>query len=140
MPPIPIRLSADEMDMSPRRFYSTTVAGSPALAAETIVCTLTVAANVAILQSVRLQGWAAFTVGTSGVSAQLRIRQTNVAGTVKADSGAVTVTAGNLREASVQGDDTASAIPGQVYVLTLQIASGAATSTVSAVYLEAQLF
>lgn len=140
MPQIPIRLSADEMDMSPRRFYSTGIVASPALAAETIIATLTVAANLSVVQSVRLQGWAAFTVGTSGVSAQVRIRQTNVAGTVKADSGAVTVTAGNLREASVQGDDTAATIPGQVYVLTLQIASGAAASTVSAVYLEAIVY
>jgi hypothetical protein len=140
MPAVPIRRSAEEIDLSPRRFYTTTVAGSPALAAETIIATITVAANIAVVQSVRLQGWAAFTVGASGTAAQLRIRQTNVAGTVKADSGATTVVAANLREASVQGDDTAATVPGQVYVLTLQITAGAATSTVSAVYLEALVY
>jgi hypothetical protein len=140
MPPSPITLSADRIDMSPRRFYTVGIVGSPALAAETIIATLTVAANVAVTQSVRLQGWAAFTVGTSGVSAQLRIRQTSAVGTLKADSGAVTAAAANLREQSIQGDDTAPTLPGQIYVMTLQVASGSAASTVSAVYLEALIY
>lgn len=137
MSPQPIQYSAEHIDLSPRYFYSVTVAASPALAAETTIATLTVNGDLAIGEGIRLTGWAAFTVGTSGVSAQLRIRQTGLSGTVVADSGATSASAASLGVRDALGIDTAAALPGQVYVLTLQVASGAAESTVSAVLLDA---
>jgi hypothetical protein len=90
-----------------------------------------------MLSGVQFDAWAAFTVGTSGTAATLRVRQTNVAGTVVANSGALTVTAANVVQESVMGFD---ATPGVgVYVLTLQITAGAANTTISAVALQAVL-
>lgn len=137
--PEPIKLDSTFVDLSQRFKRSTTVVASPALAAETIIASVTIPDDLAVASGVRLEGWAAFTVGTTGVSTQLRIRQTNVAGTVKADTGALTggVAAAALLAQDVIGFDTAPALPGQVYVLTLQVASATAASTVSAVYLSA---
>jgi hypothetical protein len=130
--PVPIRETAAGIDLSARVFVTTTVGASPALAAETIIGTVTTSGDIAALAGIVINAWAAFTVGTSGVSAQMRVRQTNVAGTIVANSGAVTATAAALTERSILGFDAAAVLPGQVYVLTLQVASGAAASTVSA--------
>jgi hypothetical protein len=132
----PTNYSASEMDFSTRYVASSTIVASPALAAETIVATVTVANNVAIAAGVRLTGQAAFTVGTSGTAATMRIRKTNVTGTVVASTGALNVTAANLVAPTVFGWDVAL-VPGLVYVLTLQITAGAAASTLSGVFLEA---
>jgi hypothetical protein len=69
----------------------------------------------------------------------MRIRQTSVAGTVKADTGALTggIAAGNLVAQDVEGLDAGAGVA--VYVLTLTIGSGAAASTVSALKLQAIL-
>jgi hypothetical protein len=137
MPPQPISRNIQNDDLS-ARFQSTSVVGaSPALAAETIIGTLTLSGfnDLAVVSGIRLHGWCAFTMGTSGVSANLRIRQTNVSGAVVAATGAVTGAAASLYCPDVIGLD---ATPGvAVYVLTLIIASGAATSTVSALHLAA---
>lgn len=135
--PLPITDTAGGLDLSLRVVRSSTVVASPAAAAETTICTITVTGDIVVNQAVGLEGWAAYTVGTNGVSGQLRLRQTSSAGTLIADSGAVTRTAAQLVEQSVFGQDTAAVLPGQVYVLTLQVASGSAASTVSAVYLRA---
>lgn len=137
--PEPIKLESTFVGLSQRFRRTTTVVGSPAAAAETIIASLSVPDDLAVEAGVRLEGWAAFTVGTNGVSTQLRIRQTNVAGTVKADTGALTggVAAAALLAQDVIGFDTGPTLPGQVYVLTLQVASGSAASTVSSVFLGA---
>lgn len=132
MPNTAIKFAADVVDLSARYVWTTTVDGSPALAAETVIAHLTIPENLDVASVVRLEGWAAFTVGTSGVSGQLRIRQTSTSGTVVANSGALTMTAGDLYAPVILGLD-ASPGNGQYYVLTLQVASGAAASTVSAV-------
>jgi len=139
MPVVPIQETSAGIDFSQRVQVSTTVAGSPAAATETIIAQLTLQGDVSVQRSVILRGWAAFTVGTSGTAVQLRIRQTNVSGTVKGDSGALTggVAAGNLLVESVAGVDTSPANTGQVYVLTMQVTNGAAASTVSAVEFDA---
>lgn len=134
--PEPIKQSVIFTDLSGRFQSTQTVAASPALAAETIIATLNLAGfgDTAVTTGIWFDGWAAFTVGASGVSATLRVRQTNVSGTVVATTGALTVTAANLVQISVQGLD---ATPGVgTYVLTLQIGSGAAASTVSALSLQ----
>lgn len=135
--PEPIRQSVIDHDLSARVAQSAAVVGSPALAAETIIASVTVAryGDLPIVSGVLLIGWCAFTAGTSGVSGQLRIRQTAVNGTLIADSGAVTVTAANLYAPAIVGFDAGAGAA--VYKLTLQVASGAAVSTVSAVNLVA---
>jgi hypothetical protein len=134
--PEPIKQSVIFTDLSGRFQSTQTVVGSPALAAETIIGSLAIAGfgDTAIVSGIQFDGWAAFTVGTSGVSATMRIRQTNASGTVVATTGALTVVAANLVQINVQGFD---ALPGvATYVMTLQIGSGAAVSTVSAVSLQ----
>jgi hypothetical protein len=135
--PEPIRLNAAGVDLSPRFVKSTTVVASPAAAAQTTIATLTIPSSLVQVAGVELVAWAALTVGTNGVSVDLKIRQTDTSGTTIADSGAVTATAANLITVSAHGFDTAGVLPGQVYVATLTVASGSAASTVSAVYLRA---
>jgi hypothetical protein len=132
----PIVYSAAGLDLSPRHAGSTAIVASPTANAETIVASMTLPSGVAVESGVRLIGWVAFTAGTSGVSANVRIRQTSVTGTAIVASGALTVVAADLYAFSVFGFDTAPPSPG-VYKLTLTIGSGGATSTVSAVYLAA---
>jgi hypothetical protein len=137
MPPPAIRFDGAAVDLSGRVYHSNTVAASPALAAETIIATLTVSGNVAVQKAVYLESWAAYTVGTSGTAVTLRLRQTDAAGTVIATTGALTKTAASLYADDVNGVDTGATLPGQVYVLTMQVTAGGAASTVSAVFLQA---
>jgi hypothetical protein len=130
--PQPIQVSGEHVDLGPRIAFSKTVTGSPALAAETIICTSSALGDLAVSTGVLIVGWCAFTMGTSGVSATLKIRQTNVAGATVATSGATLGVATGIYNPSIVGIDAAPVLPGQLYVLTLTIGSGAATSTVSA--------
>lgn len=137
--PLPIRADIQGTDLTKRFQVYKTVDASPALAAETVIATLTLTgfADTPIVSGIRVSGWAAFTVGTSGTAVRLRIRQTNVSGTVVADTGALTggVTAGNLLAQDVEGFDSGAGAA--AYALTLQVTSGAAASTVSALVLQA---
>lgn len=139
MPAVPIGEQSAAIDFTQRSQVSVTVAGSPSAATETIIAQIQLQGDVAVLRSVILRGWAAFTVGTSGTAVRLRIRQTNVSGTVVGDSGALTggVAAGNLLVESVAGVDASPSNTGQIYVLTLTVTAGAAASTVSAVEFDA---
>lgn len=134
MSPVPIQQSAAALDLSPRLFASETVAGSPALAAETVVCSVTCDGDIAVVQGIYVWGFAAFTVGTDGASVLARIRRDSVSGTIIAATGAVNegVTAATqLATRIVFGRDEAPTMPGEVYVLTLTVASATAASTVS---------
>jgi hypothetical protein len=139
VPAVPIQETAAGIDLQSRIPLSTTVVASPTDATETIIASITLTGDVAVQRSVIIRGFAAFTVGTSGTAVRLRIRQTNVSGTVKGDTGALTggISAGNLVVENVVGVDAAPSNTGQVYVLTLQVTAGAAASTVSAVELDA---
>src|SRR6185437_11625066 len=123
--PYPLNQNVHDHDLSTRFVETTTVAASPALAAETVIATLTIASfgDPQIVSGVLLSGWAAFTVGTAGTAVRLRIRQTNVSGTVKADTGALTggIAATNLVAQDVEGFDSGAGVG--VYVLTLQVTS-----------------
>lgn len=132
----PERFDGAVVNLANRIVSSRTVVASPSAASETIIAQITLPANVQVFQSVELVGWAAYTLGTNGVSAQFKIRQTNVSGTTIADTGATTGSAASLYEHQVFGSDASSG-NAQVYVLTMTVASGSATSTVSAVYLRA---
>jgi hypothetical protein len=132
-----INESADAIDLRPRVVVSTAVVASPAAAAETIIAQTAAIGDVAVLSGVLVSGWAAFTVGTSGTAVRLRLRQTNVGGTIVADTGALTagIAAAALVSQDVEGFDAAAVSPSQVYVLTLTVTAGSAVSTVSAVKL-----
>lgn len=137
--PDPFKYGGAVVDMSPRLFHTATVAASPAAAAETIIATLTIPEDLGVVKGILLQGYCAFTAGTNGVSANVRIRRTDASGTIVKASGAVTVVAASLYDRSIEAFDTGPTLPGQVYVLTLTVASGSAASTVSAVTLMAQV-
>lgn len=137
--PDQIQQSVRFTDLSPRMVFSTTVVASPAGASETIIASVTIPSALLVATGVVLNGWAAYTIGATPTSAQLRIRQTSVAGTIKADTGAMTGghnTAGFLVADDVNGVDTAPA-DAQIYKLTLTVAGGSSASTVSAVFLQA---
>lgn len=135
--PDPIHVNSANVDLSGRFFRTATVGASPAAGSITTVTTLTLTADLIQALGIQLWCWVALTIGTSGVSYKLDIRQTNTTGAVVATTGALTASATNLVSNSCMGLDTAGTLPGQVYVACLTIASGAATSTVSAVNLSA---
>lgn len=136
MPP-PWETTNRQTDQSPRFAWTKTVVGSPQTNEEATVASLTITEDLAVAVGVEVFAWVAFTVGTSGVSANLKIHQTNSSGTTVVASGATTVAATNLKALDAMGLDAAPVLPGQVYIATLTIGSGAAASTVSAVYLRA---
>lgn len=135
MPAPAIKYDGHAVDLSGRFFNTSSVTASPTAATETIVATLTIGENVALQKAVFLFGSIAFTVGTAGVSANMKIRQTDASGTTLWASGATTVTAANLWEMQGLAVDTGATLPGQVYVITLTVGSANAGSTVSAVQL-----
>lgn len=137
--PVPIGENAASLDLSSRAAATTTVVGSPTLAAETIIASLTLNTDEAIVSGIMLRGFVAMTIGTSGTALTLRIRRTNVSGTVVATTGALTggIAAAGLVAETILGFDTGAAQTGQVYVLTAQVTSASAGSTVSAVELDA---
>jgi hypothetical protein len=131
----PIQMGAAGMDLSGRYFESHAVAGSPAAAVETIICTLTLPRGLFINKGVFLDVLAAFTVGTNGTNGNLRIRQTDASGTIIYATGGVTMAAASLQNLGAQGIDQSPSTTGQVYVATLTITAGTAVSTFSAVSL-----
>jgi hypothetical protein len=137
MPPVPIRYDSQGLDLTKRFQVTTTVGASPALAAETVIATLTLAgfADTPVLTGVALNGWAAYTVGTSGTAVTFRIRQTGVSGTIVQTSGALTRAAASLAADDINGLDAGAGVG--VYVLTMQVTSASAPSTVSALLLQA---
>lgn len=149
MPAEHIAYSGKVVDFSARFGSSNTVVASPALAAETVICQITnLPTDTAVFTGVFLSGVASFTVGTTGSSVRLRIRTgtTAGAGTVVADSGALTggVAAANLLSQDLQGTDTAVTgglpIGSSSYCLTLTVGAATAASTVSQTNLVAIIF
>lgn len=118
------------------------VVGSPALAEEAVVCQVGGVSSTLPGQAIKLHGWMNIEVGTDGTAVNLRIRKDSLIGTI--------VGAG----ISVQVDDTANAdgfscdvyvqdvdenVGGAIYVLTTQVSSASAASSVDAVFLEARI-
>jgi hypothetical protein len=135
--PAPIDYSSALVDLSQRFQGTSTVVASPTDSTETIIASLTIVdfGNLEVISGVRLHGFAAFTVGTNGVTANLRIRQTNASGTIVKATGGVIAVATNLLAMNVLGLDAAPGI--KTYVLTLTVGSASAASAVSAVHLAA---
>lgn len=137
--PTPTLHSGVAIDFSPRVFPTATVAASPSAATETIIATVTCSGDYLVNSGVLLFGYAAFTVGTNGDAATLRIRRTDASGTVVKSSGATNagvLAATQLTDMSMNAFDANLTVP-QVYVLTLTVANANAASTVSAVTLVA---
>jgi hypothetical protein len=138
--PEPIKTSVLFEDLSARFLGTSTVVASPVDNTETIIASLAIPnfGDIAVVSGIRLHGFAAFTIGTSGVSGNLKIRQTNASGSTVAATGAVNAgvwAATQLTTLTVLGFD---ATPGvATYVMTLTVASGAAASTVSGLHLSA---
>lgn len=133
--PSQIEWAGQGVDFTGRIAQSTAIVASPSAAAETIIASVTIPANVPVISGVILFGWAAYTVGTNGTTVQLQIRQTSVGGSSIAATGNLSGSqhgAAILSADDVGGFDSAPAA-GQVYKLTMQVANGSATSTVSAV-------
>lgn len=137
--PDSVQQSVRFTDLSSRFVFSTTVVASPTAAAETIIASIQLPSGLVVGTGVLLNGWAAYTVGTAGVSVQLRIRQTSVSGTVVADTGAMTGSQHGAAILSADDINGVDASPGdaQIYKLTMQVASATAGSTVSKVVLAA---
>lgn len=133
--PEPIRQSAGGLDLSQRFKFSKTVVGSPATNEEAIAGSVTVNEDIESVSAAWVWGAVAWTVGTSGTASTIRIRQTDTSGTIIATTGAITTAAASLRFYDLLGFDAAPVLPGQVYVVTLQVTGGAAESTVSGVSL-----
>lgn len=135
--PEPIKMDSVFVDLATRFQSTQTVGASPTDNAETIIGTLNLANFNAIdvTNGIQLEGFAAYTVGTSGDGVSLSIRETDVSGTVVATTGLVTSTATNLGALTVIGKDAAPGVG--VYVLTMTVHAGAAESTVSALHLGA---
>jgi len=140
MPPNPITLGSYGIDLSQRFAVSVAVVASPTAAAETIIAQVTIPnfGGLAINSGVLLYGWAAYTVGTNGTAVQLKLRQTNVSGSTVAATGALTGSqhgAAILSADDINGFDSGAGVA--TYVMTMQVTAGSATSTVSAVFLQA---
>jgi hypothetical protein len=111
-------------------------------AAEGVIATLTAFnENEAgeFAQGVVLQAGLNVTIGTGGVALVLRVRKVSLTGTLVGLAQTITVTAGNVVQASIDELDTTLIQPGIVYVLTGQVTSGSANSTVNRVVLTAEV-
>jgi hypothetical protein len=133
---MPVQEGADSLDLGNAVVSSQTVVASPAAATETIIATLTVPV-IRDDQEVHIDGWCGYTAGTNGVTGQLKIRRTDASGSTKATGPAKTIVATQVYDASIAAKDAPGAVVNQVYVMTLTVGSGSATSTVSAVNLRA---
>lgn len=128
--------NAKGIDLSARWNISTTVVASPSGSAETIIGSVAIPGDVAVVTGVVVWGWVAFTVGTSGTAVTLQVRQTSTGGTSICSSGATSATAATLNVRDVLGIDTAP-VGAQVYKLTMTVTGGAAASTCSQVFIAA---
>ena len=133
--PQPILSNVATEDLSARFNGTSTVAGSPATNEEKVIATLTLStwSDLAITSGIRFVCSAAFTAGTNGTAATMRLRQTNTSGNVVYSTGALDVTAAHLYNFGFACFDAAPGVG--VYVLTLQVTGGSAGSTVSALHI-----
>ena len=128
--PVPFERSALLDDLSPRIVGSTTVVASPTDATETIIGSVQLVGDLSYATGVFLIAQCSLTVGTNGVSVQLKWRRTSVGGTTVTTGGVSTSVAANVVYRELIGLDTS---PGtdQIYKLTLTVGSASAASTVS---------
>lgn len=129
--PSHIGQNARFLDLSQRIVGSTSVVASPTGAAEAVIASIALPAGLSYAAGVALVGQVGYTVGATGASGRVRIRQNSVTGPVVADTGAVTETPANVDNHVAVGFDTAPVDAG-VYKLTLTVASAVTASPVGA--------
>lgn len=118
----------------PSVYVSTTIQGSPiAAAAETTIGTVQVTTDAAAV--VALMGFVTATIGTSGTAVTLRLRADSLTGTVVATTGLVTAVAAAIQPFLVVGSPAALEVAARTFVLTAQVASGAANTTIGTMML-----
>lgn len=126
------------MPASPLEYTTTTVTGSPATNAETIIATSPGVVLRYPGQTIKVYGSVNFTVGTSGTAGTLKLRRDSVTGTQIGVSVTIPVsqiTATQTADGVIAAFDTPGDVNGQIYVMTLTVTAGAATSTVNNVWL-----
>jgi hypothetical protein len=122
MAPIPIHTSAAWLDLSPRVQAKNTPLLAPGLNSETVIMTLTLPSEPAIVAGVQLQA------ATDSTTQELRIRRTDRTGTLVVAGGAQPVTPGALLNRSLLTFDPLPVPSQQVYVLTSEsVGASAAT-------------
>lgn len=119
-----------------RLFQTTTIIGSPANATEAIIARFTLPSGLTVVSGAMLLGFTACTVAASGTAWRLRVRQTNVSGTVVADTGAIPQTGGANATLTLAGFDTLAAAS-MVYVLTSETPGAGAATTITQALLAA---
>lgn len=135
--PIPIQSGGAALDLSPRLYFSNTVAASPTDATEVVVCTLTIDQDLSLMKGVLLIAQGAFTQGTNGTGVTLKIRRTGTSGTTVKTTGILPFAAGVLGNITIAAVDTGITPAAQVYVMTALHTAATAASTYSAASLVA---
>jgi hypothetical protein len=116
--------------------FSTTVVGSPAAAAETVICTTpplnppSDASNIIVIGMYQIQ------TGTNGTTVNTRIRQgATAAGLVVSGFPGLTVVATQVYTPSILAIDTPGLVAGLQYSMSAQVGAATAVSTVSSLAL-----
>lgn len=126
----------------PLHYATFAVTASPSAAAETVVATLTGVDLKFSDQVIKLSAAINFTVGTSGNAATLKLRRDSLTGTqvgATVTLPVTTVVATDTVIGVIYASDQPGNVAGATYVLTLTVASAAATSTVNNVNITARV-
>lgn len=118
------------------------IVASPALAAETVVCSIGGVSSTLPGQSIKLHGWVNFAAGTDASACAVQIRKDSVSGTALgtgATVGIVPDAEGLGIQCTYDTQDVNENVGGAVYVLTLLVADASAVSTVAGVHLQARI-
>ena len=139
--PQPIRYDSQFLDLTKRFQVYTTVDASPSGATETVIATLNLVgfADTAIQSGIWVTGFARWTDVATTTAIRLRIRQTDINGTVVADTGAVTagVSSTSVMVQDVEGFDSGAGAA--KYALTITLTGAGGATTISALLLRAIL-
>lgn len=99
---------------------------------ETVILTFPAISTPNAGSQVTIQADMDITWGTGTTTGRFRIRRgTGITGTIVADTGALSYTAGSTYDSSITGEDTPGEVAGQAYVVTVQAAGASGNSTVS---------
>jgi hypothetical protein len=126
--PAPIELSGEGLDLSGRMFARLENNRSPANQTEAIVVTVPILGDLALVAGVIVVASIALRIGTNGTGHRLRVRRTDINGTLVADSTLIAGASAEPVTRCVLGFDAAPPMPGLKYVLTSETPNAVATS------------
>lgn len=116
---------------NPRVLATNTVIASPAAAAETIIAKLSGVSVAGPDSIVKLDAAVNISIGTAGIAVTLRVYRGDATTDTKVyDSGQLVTSAGDEYTLPLATVDTPGEVAGQDYILTAEVASAAAASTV----------